>query len=75
MADHSQEKFFGYDIRIEPVPDGMLRVTFGPLSLSAAKLDLKEPGSWSLMALPRYPAPQFVRSGDRIALDLLVNPV
>lgn len=73
MADHSQKKFFGYDIHIQPMPDGMLRVSFGPLSLSAARLELKDPESWSAMALPRYPAPQFVRSGDRIALDLLVN--
>ena len=63
----------GYDLVIEPVePENTFRVSFGPPSVDA--LHLREPASWSLAPLPRYPPPQTVREGDTIVLDLMENP-
>jgi hypothetical protein len=75
MADMESRQLFGYDIRVEPGGGAnMLRVTFSPLTLTAAKLKLKEPATWTMLPSPKFPLPQLVADGDRLALDLLVNP-
>ncbi len=84
MAYNSERKFFGYDIQIEKplVTDLVLRkgptvsyrVVFRPLSIDPARLELKEPASWTTVLLPTYPDPQAVHESDTIALDLFTNP-
>lgn len=73
MLDTDSKKYFGYDLSIDPEPGGMFRVTFQPLSLSPAKLELN-PAEWNQIPLPPMPAPQIVRNRDVIALDLFVHP-
>ncbi len=71
---NQSKMLLGYDLVIEPVEaENTFRVSFGPPSVES--LRLKDPGSWSLAPLPRYPPPQTVRGGDTIVLDLMVNPL
>ena len=68
------KKLLGYDLDIEPLKtENTFRVSFGPPSIDS--LRLKEPASWTLAPLPRYPPPQTVRGGDTIVVDLMVNPL
>jgi hypothetical protein len=77
MVDSSRHVYFGYDITIDHLPeDTSYRVTIRPLSIGADKLQyFKDPANWTILPLPlpRYPAPQTLRSGDVMALDLMTN--
>ncbi|MCY4588205.1 MAG: hypothetical protein OXB98_19420 [Bryobacterales bacterium] len=75
MQDRSHKTYFGYDIAVEPLQDGStLRVSILPLSAGPERLGLENPETWKKLAPPRYPPPQWVRSGDTLAFDLFVNP-
>jgi len=74
VTDHSSHIYFGYDLTVEVLPQqNTYRVTFRPLSASMEKFGLDAAG-WSKVVLPGYPAPQTVRAGETIALDLFTNP-
>jgi polysaccharide export outer membrane protein len=66
----STRQFFGYDLAFERTD----WVTFSPLSIDAAAARLQDPEKWTTIALSAYPAPQRVREGDTIAIDLFTNP-
>lgn len=68
--------FFGYDLRVERQSGSdHFRVSVTPLTVDASRLRLlRLTASASNLPLPRYPAPQVVREGEVIQLDLLVNP-
>ncbi len=74
--DH-EKIYFGYDLTAEPSPDGTIRVTIDPLSLSVDELD-KLAGAKMFSSfrpvIPRCPYPQIVKDGDTIAFDILVSP-
>jgi polysaccharide export outer membrane protein len=75
LAYNSEHKFFGYDLQVErEAATNTYRVIFLPLSITPARLELKDPSSWAIVALPTLPSPQTVHPGDSIALDLFVNP-
>ena len=68
MIDRSRRAYFGYDLAIASAgASGDYIATFRTLS---------QPGEPSLkpLAPPKLPAPQTVRDGDIIALDLMVSP-
>jgi len=69
--------YFGYDLTAEPLPDGTIRVSIDPLSLSVDELD-KLAGAKMFSSfrpvIPRCPYPQIVKDGDTIAFDILVSP-
>ena len=75
LTDTTTNKYFGYDLSIEPEPGGMFRVTFQPLSLTAQQLELRAAGQWSSLPSPGLPPPQIVHTRDTIAVDLFVHPV
>ena len=74
MIDNSRHAYLGYDLAIERgKQSGAYVVTFRPLSVSAWEL-VSDATGWKALRLPGYPAPQTVRVGDTIALDLMTNP-
>jgi polysaccharide export outer membrane protein len=74
MAYRSLHKFFGYDLQVEQEggEDGY-KVTFQPLSIGPARVELPDPESWTIVPMATYPGPQSIHSGDSIALDLFTN--
>jgi polysaccharide export outer membrane protein len=75
LAYNSLHKFFGYDLQVSyEEPTHSYRVTLRPLSIDPARVELPDPASWTVVPMPTYPSPQNVHGGDRIALDLFVNP-
>src|SRR5579862_687736 len=77
--DNNAHTFFGYDLKVEPVPGTVqCRVTIGPLTQTAADIATWVNGSFDPSSRPvqspKYPAPQLIDSGDTIALDVLVSP-
>ena len=82
VADDKGLVYFGYDVMTETVAGtDRIRVTIGPLSLTANSLnslfsnsnDHTDYGGLRFLVLPKYPPPQIIESGDTIALDLLVS--
>jgi hypothetical protein len=87
VYDSPANMFFGYDLLIEKQQSGTYLVTFGKLSLSPFELvtDIRRnppvgwpmpppstnPADWTLEPLASYPAPQTVRDGETIRIDLL----
>jgi hypothetical protein len=72
MIDEDTKSYFGYDVLIGSTDSaGAFQVTFHPLT-----------GAESIKALaglkpatpPRFPAPQSMRNGEAIELDLMVSP-
>ncbi|HEY3837664.1 MAG TPA: polysaccharide biosynthesis/export family protein, partial [Bryobacteraceae bacterium] len=75
MAYNAEHKFFGYDLQVDhDETDNTYRVTFLPLSITPARIELENPSSWATISMPAYPSPQTIHPGDSIALDLFVNP-
>ena len=75
LRDRTQKKYFGYDIEVDAVNgEKAYLVSILPLSLGPERMRFEDPDSWSALSLPRYPPPQKVGWGDRIAFDLLINP-
>jgi hypothetical protein len=78
MTDSAARKYFGYDLMIDPTPEGKYRVTFLPLTLNAARLQLDQPTAWSLIPLPSLPPPVVVggrKDRQQVAVDLFVYPI
>jgi hypothetical protein len=73
MIDWAAKTYFGYDLALPPAPSGGYVATFLPLSKDEGITGLEGNGLRAL-PLPKYPAPQTVRDGDIIALDLMVSP-
>ena len=69
MVDRSSGTYFGYDLTIAASGNGNTYLaTFQPLG------DKSYSGTLRPLPLPKYPAPQVVRDGDIIELDLMVSP-
>jgi polysaccharide export outer membrane protein len=75
LAYNSVHKFFGYDLQVSyEEPTNSYLVTLRPLSIDPARVELPNSASWTVVPIPTYPSPQNVHGGDRIALDIFVNP-
>jgi hypothetical protein len=73
IEDPVHKRYFGYDVRLEPAPDGntaLIRIE--PLSPTRAG-EISVGLGWTLLPLPQYPVIPGVKVGDTVALDLLVN--
>jgi hypothetical protein len=78
LTDLHAKRYFGYDVTIDPAPDGKFRVTFSPLSIDAKRLQLDQPNLWRQIPVPLLPQPVLVGSQkdrEQIAVDLFVHPV
>jgi hypothetical protein len=77
MIDRDSRSYFGYDLAIGAgdAANGYV-ATFQPLSLTVDSLPKGLTAGRSLkpLPLPRFPAPQVVRDGDVIELDLMASP-
>jgi hypothetical protein len=76
VIDKVHHEYFGYDASAQPAASGEYSVTIGPLSTVPERDELAFLGistPLSPTALPKYPGPQLVKSGDTIALDVLVS--
>jgi hypothetical protein len=74
MLDRSQKVYFGYDARVDVLPNNAFRVTFGPLTRTAElERVLGDAGAWRALADPMFPPPQTIRGGDVLELPLLTN--
>src|SRR5262249_56611607 len=64
------------DLVSEGVSSGEYRFTFSPLRMTPKRREeiFDKVKGWSPLPIPQNPATQIVRAGDRIALDLFVNP-
>jgi hypothetical protein len=77
VIDRVHHEYFGYDVSVQAAASGEYSVTLGPPSAvpdADGLVFLGITGALSPLALPKYPAPQQVKSGDTIALDVLVSP-
>jgi hypothetical protein len=63
MLDRGQKVYFGYDARVDALPDNAFRVTFGPLTRTA---ELER-------VLGADAGAQTIRGGDVLELPLLTN--
>jgi thiol-disulfide isomerase/thioredoxin len=75
LGYNSLHKFFGYDLQVTPAPQhGSYVLTVSPLSITPARIKLKDSERWQVIAIPGYPAPQTVREGDTVAIEMFSNP-
>jgi len=73
MTDSSTNRYFGYDLSIQPQDSETFRVIFSPLSLTAERLRFEPATAWTPIPLPLLPTPQTVHAGDTIAVDLFTR--
>jgi hypothetical protein len=89
VYDGPNHVYFGYDLLIEEQQSGAYLVRFGKLSLSPMELvtDIRRSppvgwpipppstnwADWVLQPLPSYPAPQTVRVGETVRIDLFTD--
>ena len=75
VIDKTTASYFGYDLVIGPADsNNRYQAAFQPLTgVDDLVAHLSENPSLKAKMLPKYPAPQMVREGDLIALDLMVS--
>lgn len=75
ICNFDNNTYFGYDLTMEPLPDGKARLKFSPLSITPAKMAeiFKEVPKWTALPLPGGPVSLDVLPGETVALDLFVN--
>jgi hypothetical protein len=79
MSDSRQRVYFGYDIRVEVLPEpNMYRITLSQLTMTAENARQvfgDNASSWTQLSTPDWggPAMRTIRAGEVLALDLLTN--
>lgn len=88
-VDKKAGTYFGYDLQIEPMPNGRtFRLSFGPLSVPAyvpsngARVGARAGSSngpasvvgFRQLGTMRFPDPLEIEDGDTVSLDVLINP-
>jgi hypothetical protein len=68
-----RKQYFGYDMSVDIVGEGKYRVQFFPLSIQPLDIVKEKVGPVTAVLPSKYPEPQYVESGDKIALDLFVS--
>lgn len=71
MFDPHDGVWFGYDIAVAGDSANGFLLTFGPPSANAPKGPREN--TVRVMSLQKYPAPQSIRDGDTVAIDLMVS--
>jgi hypothetical protein len=75
IDDPAHKRSFGYDVRLEPAPDGnSARIRIEPLHGAQHAVQ----SGWTQFGLPaglpKYPVIPDLKVGDTVVLDLLLNP-
>ena len=74
IDDAANKRTFGYDLWVTPEAAGnTVQLRIAPMQFANGKPYSVQPG-WTLIELPKYPVIPKVKTGDTVALDLLVNP-
>jgi len=73
VKDRSRKIYLGYDVLVEVLPQASTyRLTVRPLSAIPEDIK-KDPAGLTRIEVSGFPAPQAIRSGDVVAIDLLAN--
>jgi len=70
ITDNAHKREFGYDIALDPSPDGKT----ARIRIERSEAKGHDEAGWTLLVLPKYPVIPDVKIGDTVALDLLINP-
>jgi hypothetical protein len=76
LIDRTKRVYFGYTVQIEQQPErNTFRLVFQPLTLTPSLSQRlgDDPSSWKPLPSTKFPAPQIIRSGDVLELNLLTN--
>ena len=76
LCNFDNQTFFGYDLTLEPLGDGLVRMRFGRLSMDARTIGklFPEVKKWKPVVRPSgAPASLDVHVGDTVAVDLFLN--
>jgi hypothetical protein len=76
LMDRVKRVYFGYTVQVDAQPARTVRLTFFPLKLTAGlrKHLGDDADTWKALPSPKFPAPQTIRLGDVLELNLLSNP-
>src|SRR5688572_21231796 len=76
LCDFGSRTYFGYDLTIDPLANGMYKLRFAPLTITPQKMSeiFEKVVGWIQLPLPGGPVTMEVRGGETVALDLFVNP-
>ena len=75
LMDRVKRVYFGYTVVVEPQPGRMFKLAFSPLTLTVQLRQRlgDDAASWKAMPFAKFPAPQTIRSGEVLELNLLSN--
>jgi hypothetical protein len=75
ILDRAAKMYFGYNVRVEPLPDRTFRVTFQPLTLSPELQRAlgSDAAAWKVLPAPGFPEPRTIRPSDVLELRLLTG--
>lgn len=76
LCNFDNNTYFGYDLTMEPLAGGRVRLRFSPLTITPqlmTKLFDKVP-QWTPLPLPGGAVTMEAKVGDTVALDLFTNP-
>ena len=75
LMDRTKRVYFGYTVVVEPQPGQMFRLTFHSVVLTTElRKRLGDDGPlWTSLPWAKFPAPQTIRSGEVLQLNLLAN--
>jgi hypothetical protein len=72
INDAAHKRAFGYDIGLDPAPNGQTaQIRIERWNPAASKVTFD--AGWTFLELPKYPVIPNVKVGETVALDLLVN--
>ena len=76
ICNFDNNTYFGYDLTMERLPNGKVRLRFAPLTITPRQMSelFERVQNWTALVLPDgAPASLEVRYGETVALDLFVN--
>lgn len=75
VCNFDNNTYFGYDLTMEPLREGVYRFRFAPLTITPEKMGqiFNKVSNWTPLPLPGGPVTMEVRAGETVALDLFVN--
>ena len=75
VCNFDNNTYFGYDLTMEPLREGVYLLRFAPLTITPQKMSeiFEKVSNWTPLPLPGGPVTMEVRAGQTVALDLFVN--
>ncbi|MBL8212410.1 MAG: hypothetical protein JNK87_16970 [Bryobacterales bacterium] len=76
LCNFDNGTYSGFDLTMERLPSGKVRLRFAPLTMTPEEMKKIFPkvDQWKPLPLPAAPATLEVNPGETVALDLFVNP-